>query len=139
MGAPVSVVVAEIVMQNIEERALPTCRQKTSLWLPYVNEIFTTVVALHEHLNEQNAEIQPTREIEENGKLPFLGCVGVTTIAMNYEPQCTENRLILYWQITGRIILQPDFPQNNDYQDFDKTSATSLWHTEQFIWRKQIY
>ena len=31
MGSPVSVVVAEIVMQNIEERALTTCRQTIPL------------------------------------------------------------------------------------------------------------
>ena len=33
MGPPVSVVVAEIVMQNIEESALPTCRQTIPLRL----------------------------------------------------------------------------------------------------------
>ena len=33
MGSPVSVVVAEIVMQNIEESALSTCRQTIPLWL----------------------------------------------------------------------------------------------------------
>ena len=31
-----------------------------------------------------------------------------------------------YRQITGRIILQPDFSQSYDYQDFVETSATSL-------------
>ena len=33
MGSPVSVVIAEIVMQNIEESALSTCRQGIPLWL----------------------------------------------------------------------------------------------------------
>ena len=33
MGSPISVVVAEIVMQNIEESALPTCRQTIPLRL----------------------------------------------------------------------------------------------------------
>ena len=28
-----------------------------------------------DHLNEQNADIQFTKEIEENGKLPFLDCL----------------------------------------------------------------
>ena len=29
----------------------------------------------HEHLNRQNGDIQFTKEIEENGKIPFLDCL----------------------------------------------------------------
>ena len=76
MGSTVSVVVAEIVMQHVEERALATCRQTIPLWLRYVDDTFT---AIHKdeigHLNEQNTDIQFTKEIEENGKLPFLDCL----------------------------------------------------------------
>ena len=43
-----------------------------------------------------------------------------------------------YRQITWRIILQPDFTQSHNYKDFDETSPTSLWHTGQLAWRKQI-
>ena len=80
MGSPVSVVVAEIVMQHVEEHALATCRQMIPLWLRYVDDTFTTIHkgeidAFHDHLNEQNADIQFTKEIEENGKLPFLDCL----------------------------------------------------------------
>ena len=80
MGSPVSVVVAEIVMQHVEERALATCRQTIPLWLRYVDDTFTAIHkdeidAFHDHLNEQNADIQFTKEIEENRKLPFLDCL----------------------------------------------------------------
>ena len=80
MGLPVSLVVAEIVMQHIEERALATCRQTIPLWLRYVDDTFNAVHKdeiddLHDHLNEQNADIHFTKEIEENGKLPFLDCL----------------------------------------------------------------
>ena len=80
MGSPVSVVVAEIVMQHVEERALATCRQTIPLWLRYVDDTFTAIHkdeidAFHDHLNEQNTDIQFTKEIEENGKLPFLDCL----------------------------------------------------------------
>ena len=80
MGSSVSVVVAEIVMQNIEESALSTCRQTIPLWLRYVDDTFTAVRhdeidAFHPHLNEQNTDIQFTREVEENGKLPFVDCL----------------------------------------------------------------
>ena len=56
MGSPVSVV-AEIVMQHVEERALATCRQTIPLWLRYVDDSFTAIHkgeidAFHDHLNE---------------------------------------------------------------------------------------
>ena len=80
MGSPVSVIVAEIVMQHVEERCLETCRQTIPLWLRYVDDTFTAVHKeeiddFHDHLNEQNADNQFTKEIEENGKLPFLDCL----------------------------------------------------------------
>ena len=58
MGSPVFVVVAEIVLQNIEERTLTTCRQTIPpLWLSYVDDTFTAVHKdeideFHDHLNE---------------------------------------------------------------------------------------
>ena len=80
MGSPVSVVVAEIVTQNIEERALATYKRTLPLWLRYVDDTFTAVHKdeiddFHEHINGQNADIQFTKEIEENGKIPFLDCL----------------------------------------------------------------
>ena len=80
MGSPVSVVVAEIVIQNIEEQALATYSETLPLWLRYVDDTITAVHEskideFHEHLNEQNTNIQFTKEIEENGKIPFLDCL----------------------------------------------------------------
>ena len=78
MGTPVFAIVAEIIIQNIEESALSTCRQTVPLYLHYVDDTCTAVGhdeinAFHHHLNGQNTDIQFTREVEENGKLPFLG------------------------------------------------------------------
>ena len=69
MGSSVSVVVAEIVMQNIEEQALATYTRTVPLWLRYVDDTFTAVHKdgiddFHEHLNRQNADIQFSKEIE---------------------------------------------------------------------------
>ena len=80
IGLPVSVVVAEIVMQHVEEHTLATCQQMIPLWLRYLDDTFTAVHkheinVFHDHLNEQNANIQFTKEIKENGKLPFLDCL----------------------------------------------------------------
>ena len=75
MGSPVSV-----VMQHVEERALESCPQMIPLWLRYVDDTFIAVHKdeiedFHDHLNEQNADIQFTKAIEENGKLTFLDCL----------------------------------------------------------------
>ena len=67
-------------MKNIVESALSTCRQTIPLWLHYIDDTFTAVRhdeidAFHHHLNEQSTDIQFTREVEENGKLPLLDCM----------------------------------------------------------------
>ena len=80
MGSPVSVVVSEIVMQNIEKKALATFRQQLPFWLRYVDDTITALPTddineFHDHLNKQNTHIQFTKEIEENGAIPFLDCL----------------------------------------------------------------
>ena len=42
MGSPVSVVVAEIVMQRLEEKALATYRDPPSFWYRYVDDTLTS-------------------------------------------------------------------------------------------------
>ena len=69
-----------IVLQNIEEQALATYSETLPLWLRYVDDTITAVHVnkideFHEHLSEQNTNIQFTKEIEENGKIPFLDCL----------------------------------------------------------------
>ena len=77
MGSPVSVVVAEIVTQHIEKRALATYDQTLHFWFRYVDDTRTIlqtddIDVFHGHLNRQNSDIQFTRELEDNGKIPFL-------------------------------------------------------------------
>ena len=77
MGSPVSVTVANLVMEEIEEAALssypgtPPC-----FWKRYVDNVHCSTHRvpdiLHEHLNSINEHIQFTVEKEENGSLPFL-------------------------------------------------------------------
>ena len=80
MGSPVSVVVAEIVTQSIEEQALPTYGLTLPFWFRYVDDTITAlhdddIDRFHNHLNSQNRDIQFTKEIEEKRTLPFLDCL----------------------------------------------------------------
>ena len=77
MGSPVSVVVAKIVIQSIDERALATYYQRT---LPfsfrYVDDTITAlqqdhIEIFHNHNNEQNWDLQFTKGNEENGTIYF--------------------------------------------------------------------
>ena len=79
----------------------------------------------HEHLNRQNADIQFTKEIEENGKITFLDCL-VTR-------DNNDNKLstTIYKKTnTGPIILQPNLSQSNDHTGLNKASATGLRLTD---------
>ena len=70
-------------MQAIKERDIATYQETLPIWLRYVHSTFTIVhqdeiIIFHEHLNEQNSDIQITKEIEENEKLPFPDCLVIT-------------------------------------------------------------
>ena len=81
MGSPVSVVAAEIVIQNIEQQALPNylhanCTSLVTLrWRHIHRRTQDGINDFHEHLDRQNSDIQFTKGIEENGKIPFLDCL----------------------------------------------------------------
>ena len=77
MGSPVSVVAAEIVMQQLEERALSTYTNPPSFWFRYVDDTLTSVNKHQkndfvDHLNKQNPSLQFTMESEKGGKIAFL-------------------------------------------------------------------
>ena len=70
-------------------------RKPWQLWLRYIDDTFTAlhkdeIDDFHEHLNRQNAQIQFTKKIEDNGKIPFLDCLVI----------CDNNRLQTVLQTT---------------------------------------
>ena len=96
------------------------------LWLRYVDDTFTTlhkdeIDDFHKHLNRQNAHIQFTKEIEDNGKIPFLDCL---VIRDNNRLQTTVYRKPTHTD--RRIILQPFFTQSYNNTDLNETRATGL-------------
>ena len=139
IGWPVSVVVIEIVMQHMEKRALASCRQTIPLWLHYVDNTFTAVHkdevdAFHDHLNEQNADIQFTKEIKENGKLPFLDWL----VSRNNN----ELRTAVYRKPTHtERLLDKSFYNLTSHKAMIIKTLTrwaSWWYTRQLTWQKQI-
>ena len=77
MGSPVSVVVANLFMEDLEEKSLRSFSQEVKVWKRYVDDTFVVVKreqvdALHEHLNEQVSGVSFTVEKKQDGVLPFL-------------------------------------------------------------------
>ena len=78
MGSPVSVTVANLVMEDVEERALSTCpHPPPPFWKRYVDDTFTVlpedqVDRFLDHLNTVEPSIKFTMEKESNSSLSFL-------------------------------------------------------------------
>lgn len=79
MGSPLSPVIANLFMEDLETKALETATSRPKLWLRYVDDTF--VIWQHgreeldrflEHLNNMHPRIKFTMEVEEQQKLPFL-------------------------------------------------------------------
>ena len=77
MGSPVSPVVANLCMEEIEKRAINTTTVSPKFWKRYVDDSFCiiksdAVASFHDSLNSIDQHISFTIEHESNGQLPFL-------------------------------------------------------------------
>ena len=77
IGSPVSVVIADMVIENIEQRTLNSFSHHPIFWKRYVDDTCVALLpslvgSFHQHLNSIEPSIQFTVEIENNGCLPFL-------------------------------------------------------------------
>ena len=77
MGSPVSVVIANMVMEDVEQRALATSPVKPFFWKRYVDDVISAVSGneaerLSSHLNSVEPSIQFTLEREKDRNLSFL-------------------------------------------------------------------
>ena len=77
MGPPVSAVIANMVMEDVEQRALAISPVKPFFWKRYVDDVIFAVSGneaerLLSHLNSVEPSIQFTLEREKDKRLPFL-------------------------------------------------------------------
>ena len=77
VGSPVSVVVANPVMKDVDQEALSTFHTPPQFWRRYVNDMCTAfpselVDSFHDHLNSIDPCIQFMMEKESDGQPPFL-------------------------------------------------------------------
>ena len=77
MGSPISGFIAEIIMQKLEQKVLPTFEHK--IWVRYVDDVFTVIKKkelqdVHRKINNVFPDIKFTYEIESGKWTTFLGC-----------------------------------------------------------------
>ncbi|XP_071439841.1 uncharacterized protein [Hetaerina americana] len=79
MGSPLSPAIADIFMEDLEEKALASCNLPPKCWLRCVDDTFVIwphgeekLEEFHRELNNINSAIKFTKELEKDGRLPFL-------------------------------------------------------------------
>ena len=77
MGSPVSAVIANMVIEDMEQKALANSPVKPFFWKRYVCDVISTVSGNEaegflSHLNSVEPSIQFTFECEKDRHLPFL-------------------------------------------------------------------
>ena len=77
MGSPISVVLAELTMQNFEGTALSNPPHQPLFWKRYVDDVITALPSNHvvtflDYLNSLSEHIKFTHEIEQNSAIPYL-------------------------------------------------------------------
>ena len=77
MGSPISVIIANLVMENIEEGAMSIFLNPSKFWRRYVDDPFviikkTEVNEFYRRINDIEASIKFIIEHETNNSIPFL-------------------------------------------------------------------
>ena len=77
MGSPLSPIIANMSMEEIEQTALNTYLNPPSLWVRYVDDMYaimekTKVEPFHDYLDTISTSIKFTKELEKSGQLAFL-------------------------------------------------------------------
>ena len=77
MGSPVSMIVCDAMMEDIEQKAIETAPHPTHWWYRYVDGTQTKLDSEYaqeftDHLNTLDPDIKFTTEGEENDELAFL-------------------------------------------------------------------
>ena len=104
MGSPISVVLAELTMQHIEESIMSSTICKPKLWKRYLDDSIAIIPrdevdSFHIFLNQINPHIEFTYEMENEHRLPFLDLMiyrrenGTLSFSIYRKPTFTGNYL----------------------------------------------
>ena len=78
MGSPISPIVANLFMEDLETKALATAPSTPKIWKKFVDDTFTIIQEAHKdaflnHINSIDSNIHFTYgDPKEDGSIPFL-------------------------------------------------------------------
>ncbi|XP_072392054.1 uncharacterized protein [Diabrotica undecimpunctata] len=124
MGSPLSPVIANLFMQDIEERAIRTAEYKPKLWLRYVDDTFIIwthgvdkLTAFLEYINSIHPKIKFTMELEKQLERETEKILNEILKKLNWrhkEDLITYlNKLITHETSTNRKLLDLDGSQES--------------------------
>ena len=120
MGSPVSVVVANLVMEDVETRAIETFAHPPRLWLFYVDDTFVIIEkkflnVFFDHINNLEPSIKFTMETENDDQLPFLD----TLIQRSKNGELSSSIFLKPTHTDGYLNFRSDHPLQHKRAVFD--------------------
>ena len=84
MGSPISVVIANLVMDYVEQKAISSFSSSPKLWKRFIDDTFVIIQTnevnrFFDHFNDADSSINFTIELEQDDKLAFLDVVVIRT------------------------------------------------------------
>ena len=162
MGSPVSAVVANLFMEDFEQRAFDVLTTRPKLWYRFVDDVFT-IIKRHcvtdtlSELNARSDHIQFTLELESNGTLPFLdanvrrlpqGKLGTTVYRkpthtkryLSFSSHHTKNSKsnVVDALLTRARSIVSDEKQRDDEVNHVRTVLTANGYPELFIKQREL-
>ena len=91
MGSPVSVTIDNLVMEDVEQRAISNFHTTPLFWNRYVDDVITVLTINDRHLNSLEPSIQFTFEVEKECKLTYLDTQVIASV--HHKPIHTDKYL----------------------------------------------
>ena len=129
MGLPISPIIANLFMEEFEEKALDSCPHPPSLWLRFVDDIFGITKADHrkpllQHINNQDPHIQFTIEPTQQPFLDILVTIeSNNTFSTSVYRKLTHTDQYLHWDSHHHITAKQSV-----YNALAHRAKNSLFH-----------